>query len=153
MQYQGNRFGLLPHSWWGNAVTGLPREIFGLLNELANPGIGNRWYEFPRMTLEEKENGLEVKAALPGYDPESISAEVVGDFLTVRAEKKIPELAEAERFIHREREEDSMEEVIKLPCRVTPQGIKANFRNGLLVITLPREIPAEPKNIKVSIEQ
>ncbi len=149
-----NRFGMIPQSWWGDTVAELPKELFSVLNDLTGP-IRNsaRWYELPRMVISENSDGIEVRASLPGFDPESVDAEVVGDFLTVRGEKKAVELGENERFIHREREADRLEETIKLPCRVDARNIKARYVDGVLTITLPRERPEEPKNIKVAIER
>lgn len=148
-----NRFGMLPQSWWGDTVTELPREIFGMLDELTRGGRHARWYELPRMVIADTTDGYEVKAALPGYDPDSIGVEVVGDFLTLRADKKSADPGENGRFIHRERSADHLEETIKLPGRVTPGGVKARYVDGVLTVTLPREVPAEPKNIKVSVER
>ena len=147
-----DRYGMLPQSWWGDAVTELPREIFGVLNELANGSRTARWYELPRLVIDDTADGYEVKAALPGYDPDSIGVEVIGDFLTLRADKRSADPGENGRFIHRERSADHLEETIKLPGRVTPSGVTARYVDGVLTVKLPREIPAEPKNIKVSVE-
>ena len=148
-----DRYGMLPQSWWGDAVADIPRGIFSVLDELANGSRASRWYDFPRMVIADTADGYEVKAALAGYDPESVDVEVVGDFLTLRADKRIADPGENARFIHRERSADHLEETIKLPGRVTASAVKARFVDGVLTVTLPREVTAEPKNIKVSVER
>lgn len=145
MKY-AERFGMVPQSWWGNTVT-------EMLNDLAHPMRRSGYYELPRMLVRETDNGYELRAALPGYDPESIQAEVTGDFLTLRAERKVVEPAEKTRCIHRERRAEHVEETIQLPARVDAAKVQARYADGILTITLPREVPAAPENIRITIER
>ena len=120
------RFGMVPQSWWGNTVT-------EMLNDLAQPLRRNDYYELPRLLIRDTGTGFELRAALPGYDPESIQAEVTGDFLTLRAEH--------------------LEETIQLPSRVDAAKVQARYADGILTITLPRETPAAPENIRITVER
>ena len=139
------RFGMVPQSWWGNTVT-------EMLNDLAAPVRRTEYYDLPRLLIRETEKGYELRAALPGYEPESIQAEVTGDFLTLRAERKtvMPEKA---RTIHRERRAEHMEETIQLPGRVDAAKVEARYADGILTISLPRETPAAPENIRITVER
>lgn len=107
---------------------------------------------FPRMTIDDSNEHFVVRVALPGYDPEKIEAEVVGDFLTIRGEKYTGALEDGERYIHRERMSDHFEETIKLPGKVVSAKVAANYRDGVLSVTLPREEPQTPQPIKVRVE-
>lgn len=140
------RFGMVPQSWWGNTVT-------EMLNDLAQPLRRNDYYELPRLLIRDTGTGFELRAALPGYDPESIQAEVTGDFLTLRAERKAVEPAEKARCIHRERRAEHLEETIQLPSRVDAAKVQARYADGILTITLPRETPAAPENIRITVER
>ncbi len=140
------RFGMVPHSWWGNTVT-------EMLNDLAHPLRRSEYYELPRLLIRDTGTGFELRAALPGYDPETIQAEVTGDFLTLRAERKTAEPAEKARCIHRERRAEHVEETIQLPGRVDAAKVTACYADGILTITLPREAPAAPENIRITVER
>ena len=145
MKY-AERFGMIPQSWWGNTVT-------EMLNDLAHPLRRIDSYELPRLLIRDTGSGFELRAALPGYDPESIQAEVTGDFLTLRAERKVCEPAENSRCIHRERRAEHVEETIQLPARVDAAKVKARYADGILTISLPRETPAAPENIRITVER
>lgn len=140
------RFGVVPQSWWGNTVT-------EMLNDLAHPMRHAEYRDLPRLLIRETEGGFELRAALPGYDAGSIQAEVTGDFLTLRAERKAAETPENARCIHRERRTEHMEETIQLPGRVDAAKVTARYADGILTITLPREVPAAPANIRINVER
>ena len=122
------------------------------LGNITNPVRRTEYYDLPRLLIRETEKGYELRAALPGYEPESIQAEVTGDFLTLRAERKtvMPEKA---RTIHRERRAEHMEETIQLPGRVDAAKVEARYADGILTISLPRETPAAPENIRITVER
>lgn len=148
---RSNRYGLIPHSWWTPQELG--REFAGLVNLFSDGLRGFTRSSMPRMTIEEEGDAYVVRTVLPGYDPESLEAEVVGDFLTIRAEKASSKLEESERFIHRERAADHLEETVKLPARVVAGKVDAKYKDGILTVTLPREAERKPRSIKVSVEK
>lgn len=148
---RNNRYGLIPHSWWSPQE--LSRELAGWAN-LFSDGVRNFTRQsVPRLTIEEENDSYLVKAALSGFDPEKIEVEVVGDFLTIRGEKLSSGLEDGERYLHRERSADHLEETVKLPGRVFSSKVEAKFSHGVLTVKLPREAEAKPKSIKVAVEK
>ena len=143
-----NRYGLIPQSWWEGAGD-FASELSDWLAPFSE--FRRNAYTPPRMTFEEKADDFEVRVMLPGCRGDAIAAEVVGDFLTIKAEQPATELAENERFIHSERTSGRFEETIKLPGRVDPAGVTAKYKDGILTITLPREAPRQPAAIKVAV--
>lgn len=147
-----NRYGLIPQSLWDGAGE-IQHELFNLLDAF---GVGSQVKELrasalPKITIDEDKTGFVVKAALPGYEPDKMEAEVIGDCLTIRGEKYTGSLDEGERYIHRERTADHLEETIKLPARVNPAKVHAEYKNGLLTVSLPREETRSPETIKVNV--
>ncbi len=146
-----NRYGLVPQSWWGSVGIDLPRDLMNLLDFFGDNTREIHPSALPRMTVDEEKDAYVVKVMMPGFDPEKIDAEVIGDFLTIRGEKYSTALEDGERFIHRERSSDHIEETIKLPGRVTPDKVAAKYVNGVLTVTLPREEEPKPQTIKVTV--
>ena len=144
--------GLVPQSWW-NTRQEMPRDIANFFDQVHDLLRESRGTGLARMTVEEQEQQITVRVMLPGYDPASLDAEVLGDFLTIRGDRHSSKLEEKERFLHRERAADHLEETIKLPSRVNAAAVTAVYQDGILTITLPREEKQIPQNFKVSVAE
>jgi HSP20 family protein len=139
---------------WGlfnpwRTVNDLQKEFFGLFDEF-NEGLSRYRATYPKMTMDDGEKEIKVSYSLPGYDLDSIDVEVVSDFLTVRAERKEPDLKDDEKYLHRERSFSKFEESVKLPAKVKSASVKAKYTDGVLEITLPKEEAEKPHSIKIA---
>ncbi len=135
---------LSPLHWLGNRE--LPQELSGWFDALLSD---NRRFGNWQFNLTQEDDRFIVRIALPGFDPESIEAEVLGDFLTVRAERRLEEPEEGAHYLCRERSGEHFEETIRLPGKVNAETVNARYVNGVLTITLPREEALKPQSIKV----
>jgi HSP20 family protein len=113
------------------------------------PGRGARQY--PLVNVSEDEANVYVEALAPGVDPKSLDLSVVQGSLTVKGEK--PGLAQvsAEAYHRNERAAGRFNRSIELPSDVDAGRVKAEYRNGLLLVTLPKSEAAKPKQIPVSV--
>ena len=113
------------------------------------PGRGARQY--PLVNVSEDEQNVYVEALAPGVDPKSLDLSVIQGALTIKGEK--PGLAQvtAEAFHRNERAAGRFVRSIELPAEVDATRIKAEYRNGLLLITLPKSEAAKPRRIEVSV--
>jgi HSP20 family protein len=141
-----DNWGILNYPW--KALNEIQRDFFGMLNGV-NEGLYRLTTGFPKMTLEDNEKEIVVKVFLPGYSADDIDVEVVSDFLTIRASRERPELAEGEEFLHRERSFGSFEETIKLPALVKSAKVTAASKDGVLTVSLPKQTIQGPRTIKV----
>jgi HSP20 family protein len=96
----------------------------------------------PRVDLAEDERAITVTAELPGVQEKDIDISLAGDQLTIRGEKRSEHEDKKEedgRMLHRvERSYGSFRRVIPLPYRVEPDQVAADFKDGVLTITLPK---------------
>jgi HSP20 family protein len=113
------------------------------------PGQGSRQY--PLVNLTEDEDNLYVEALAPGLDPKSLDLSVLQGALTIKGEK--PGLAQvtADAYHRNERAAGRFTRAIKLPVEVNATDVKAEYRNGLLLVTLPKSQAAKPKQIPVNV--
>jgi HSP20 family protein len=113
------------------------------------PGRAARQY--PLVNLSEDEANLYVEALAPGVDPNSLDLSVVQGTLTIKGEK--PGLAQvsAEAYHRNERAVGRFVRAIELPAEVDAAKVHADYRNGLLLVTLPKSERAKPKQIPVSV--
>jgi HSP20 family protein len=129
----------------------LPEEFENLFNQfftswpvLETPEWPYRW----GLTMEEKEKEVIVRVELPGFTPEEVKVELVGERLTVEAEHKEPEPKEKEAE-KREREYAHVRRVLTLPPYVESEKAEAMYRNGVLEVHLPRKAEAVGRRIEV----
>jgi len=116
-------------------------EFEGLFNRLFTPLMVEETAEWPfrwGLTMEEKEKEVIVKAELPGFTPEEVKVELIGERLTIEAEHKEKEPAEkGEAKVKEERTYAKRE--VTLPPEVELEKAEAVFRNGVLEVHFPRK--------------
>jgi len=104
----------------------------------------------PSLDLIENDNNFVVKAELPGFSPENVDIRVEGNVLTLRGEfKDESEKQEAEYHV-RERRQSSFARSVTLPVPINADKASAEFDNGVLTLTLPKDEAALPKKINVT---
>ncbi len=133
----------------------LRREIdeafrgFGMgrfLSPVFLPGLGTG--DLPRINLSEDENNLYVEALVPGLDPKDLDLNIMQGALTLSGERK--ESADDNRTWHRrERGAGRFLRTIELPRPVNAEKVDAEYRNGILTVTLPKSEEAKTKKIAV----
>ncbi len=106
----------------------------------------------PRMDLEETDKALRIKLEIPGVDPADVEISVTGNLLTVRGESREEKEERGATFHRQERRAGVFERSVSLPSTVNPDKADAQFRNGLLTITLEKHPGAQAKRIKVRTE-
>lgn len=126
----------------GGSVPGFRRLAF-------LPGQAARQY--PLVNLSEDNDNLYVEALAPGIDPQGLSLTVQGTTLTITGEKKPVSELSAEEYHRNERSAGKFVRNVELPCPVGEQGIDASYKNGLLLVTLPKHEAAKPKQIAVHV--
>ena len=114
------------------------------------PGRAARHY--PMINLSEDYEAFYVEALAPGVAPGSLDVTVVHNSLTISGEKR-PTASEVspEAFHRCERAAGRFVRTIDLPGEVDEGQVAADYKNGLLVIRLPKTEKAKPKQISVKI--
>ena len=111
------------------------------------PGFSSRTY--PYINVWTNQEKMIVSTELPGYKRENISISIKGNELTIAGEREIPELKENDYCHRQERIHGNFERTIQLPFVVNEKKVTANFKNGVLKITLPRAEEDKPKKIEI----
>jgi HSP20 family protein len=122
-----------------------------------NRHFGNFWNETeedsvvwkPRMDVKETKEAYELLADLPGLSKKDINISLNDDVLTVKGERKTEEKKEDEDRYYAERTFGSFSRSFKLPTKVASEKIKAEYKNGVLRLTLPKAEEAKPHEITV----
>jgi len=114
------------------------------------PSLSARSY--PLMNISEDGNSVYVEALAPGLNPDSIEVTVLRDQLRLAGEKAAinPDI-KPEAYHRSERGAGRFTRVITLPTEVDGDKVSAEYKNGLLLLTLPKHESAKPKQITVKV--
>jgi HSP20 family protein len=108
-----------------------------------------RWV--PAMDLTEAEGHFVLKADLPGMSEEDIAIEVQDGTLTISGERKA-EHENREQGWHRiERQYGRFSRSLTLPEGVDPEGVNANFEQGVLSVSIPKPEERKPRRISIGV--
>ena len=99
--------------------------------------------------LSVSESDLVLTLDLPGLTPEDLSIEVQDSELTVRGERKRPEVGEGTTYVYAQRPFGAFEHHIQIPQGVDPEAITASMENGVLSLIVPKPEPLKPKRIEI----
>jgi HSP20 family protein len=88
----------------------------------------------------------------PGIDPASFNLAIVRKVLTLSGEKRRhPENVKPEAFHRSERAVGKFVRTIELPVEVDANQVKAEYKHGLLTVTMPKAAAAKPKQIHITV--
>jgi HSP20 family protein len=107
----------------------------------------------PPVDILETENELVLKADLPDVNLKDVNIEMEHGTLTLRGERKF-EKEDSTKGYHRiERSYGQFVRCFGIPDTVDTEKVKADYKNGVLTVTLPKKEVAKPKTIKVEVSQ
>jgi HSP20 family protein len=92
-----------------------------------------------------------IRAAVPGVDPQAVEVTFDGGTITIKGEIKAPEGSRPENFWMRENFWGKFSRQVTMPEDALGDQAKAQFINGLLVLTVPKAQPVKPKSVKIPI--
>lgn len=107
-------------------------------------GVGS----YPALNVWEEGDNLYAEAELPGFEMDDLEIYVTGNQLTIQGERRLPE-HEGGTWHRQERGYGKFHRMIELPGEVDGSKVSAEFRNGVLTVTLPKSEAAKPRRIEV----
>jgi HSP20 family protein len=113
------------------------------------PSLFGGWT--PAIDLIENKDNIVVKAELPGMRKEDIEVTLHEGTLNIAGERKSEKKVEEAGLYRSERFFGRFQRAITLPAAVAGDKVKADYKDGILTITLPKTEEAKPKQIDVSI--
>ncbi|HUM16321.1 MAG TPA: Hsp20/alpha crystallin family protein [Candidatus Nitrosotalea sp.] len=143
--------GLMPWTGMGS----LRREMDQLFDRLGEmkwddlPALGD-WT--PSMDISETKDSLVAKVEVPGMEQKDIQISLQENLLTIKGEKKQEKEEKDERFHRVERSYGAFIRTIRLPVAVDASKVTANFKNGLLTVTLPKTPASKGTTIPIKAE-
>ncbi len=134
----------------------IPRKNnFDIFDEVFNEpfferGIARRENNLMKTDIKEKDGNYILEIDVPGYDKDDIKIELEDGYLTVTAAKEENKNEEDKKthYIHKERFYGKCSRSFFAGDNITEDQIKANFKNGILTLTFPKEETRKLENKK-----
>ena len=135
--------------WTG--TTGLRKDMERLIERFFDPtgempALGT-WE--PRLDIAETKDALTIKAEMPGVKPEEIQLSLQDGVLTIKGEKEEEKEEKDKRYHRVERSYGEFTRVMRLPAAVDGAKAAAEFKDGVVTITLPKAPEAKGTTIEV----
>ncbi len=105
----------------------------------------------PACDIYEDEEGVALRFELAGVDPKDVDVRFENGVLTVKGERKLEEEEKRENYHRVERSFGTFTRSFSLPGSVDAEKIKAETKNGVLTVTLPKKSEAKPRAIQVKV--
>ena len=107
---------------------------------------------YPLLNVSEDKDNVYVEALAPGVDAETLEVTVVRDTLRLSGEKQaLSDDIKPEAYHRNERSAGKFVRTLTLPVEVDGDQVTAEYRNGVLHITLAKVEAAKPKQIEVAV--
>ncbi len=111
-----------------------------------NDRFSNNWYRMtniPAANVIESEDKFEISLAVPGMKKSDFKINIEGNMLTISSEKEESKEEKDKKFTRREFNYFSFSRSFNLPVEVFTEKIEAAYDNGVLKLTLPRQVEAK----------
>ncbi|MDB9506095.1 Hsp20/alpha crystallin family protein [Microcystis aeruginosa] len=136
-------------------VESLQKEMNRLFDRLVPTDVGNGEKVglsfIPAAEVTETPEAVQLKLEIPGMEAKDLNVEVTADSLTINGERKSEIKTEEEGFTRTEFRYGKFHRVIPLPARVDNNNVNAEYKDGILNLTLPKAEEEKNKVVKVSI--
>ena len=122
-------------------------------NTFTNGGFDNSEFELtnwhPMVDIYDREGEIVIKAELPGLEKKDITIDVKDSVLTLKGERAYDNETKDEKYYRRERAYGKFQRSFTLPAGLDAEKIKADYKDGLLSVEIPKPEKEEPKQITI----
>src|SRR5579862_4207418 len=99
----------------------------------------------------EQDGKFTVKAAVPGVSPEEIDIQVEKNVLTIKGEHKQEATSGEAKVYRREVAYGAFSRSVRLPENLNLEAVDAEFKNGIVTVSIPKVDEPKPQSIKINV--
>lgn len=129
----------------------LRHQMERVFDELA--GINNQsstgWT--PAIEIQDREDSLVLRAEIPGVEAKDLDIQVAREAVAISGEHRYENKAQEQGFFRTELRYGSFQRTIPLPVAVENNQVQAEFKDGILKLTLPKAQEAKHKVVKINL--
>ena len=107
------------------------------------------WGWNPVVDIYDNDDKIVIKAELPGVNKKDIEVDIKDRVLTLKGERKADNEVKEDNYYRRESTYGRFERSFTLPAEVDPDKVKADFKDGILKVDVPKPEHKKPKQVTV----
>jgi HSP20 family protein len=105
----------------------------------------------PAVDIYENGDNLVLKAELPGVNPDDVEIRVEDNTLYLKGERKFDSDVKEQDYHRVERTYGTFTRTFSLPNSIDAEKVAAEYKDGVLTLTMPKKEEAKPKTIKINV--
>ncbi|PPS45569.1 Hsp20/alpha crystallin family protein [Chroococcidiopsis sp. TS-821] len=129
----------------------LRRQMDRVFDELAGSNQQLETFWKPAVELKDTEDNLILRAEIPGVEGKDLDVQVTREAVAIRGEYRREQQAQERGLFRSEFRYGKFQRVVGLPVAIQNDRVQAEFKNGILTLTLPKVTEARRKVVKVNI--
>ncbi|MBX3279942.1 MAG: Hsp20/alpha crystallin family protein [Acidobacteria bacterium] len=106
----------------------------------------------PTVDIFENQDTFVLEADLPGLQPGDFDLSIENFTLTLRGERKFEKKTEGDNYHRVERSYGAFTRTFTLPSTIDVEGVQAEFRDGVLRVTLPKREEVKPRQVQIAVK-
>lgn len=110
---------------------------------------GMEW--MPAVDIFETDRDITIKAELPGVEPKDVAVSLDNNVLTLKGQRESAKEVQKENYYRMERATGAFSRSFAIPVSIDGDKVTADFKNGLLTVTLPKKESARGRTIEVNV--
>ncbi|MBE9044942.1 Hsp20/alpha crystallin family protein [Pleurocapsales cyanobacterium LEGE 10410] len=144
---------LVRYNPWSE-MNSLQRQFNRLFDDALTPAIWDDFGNFskiPAAELTEQDDALHLKLEVPGMEAKDLDIQVMADRVAIAGERKSETKTEEDGRTRSEFRYGKFQRVIPLPVRIQNTNVTADYKDGILNLTLPKSEEEKNKVVKVNL--
>lgn len=146
-------FGHIEHWEPFEEIDSLRKEINKLFEQSVLSGtlVGNGFDFMPSAEIDETDTEIHLKLEVPGMEADDLDIEVTDDAVTIKGERKSESKTEEKGGFRSEFHYGKFERVVPMPTHVVKDKVSAEYKNGVLNLTIPKSLEEKKESVKVEV--
>jgi HSP20 family protein len=129
----------------------LRNQFDQLFNELASTNRESEMGWMPALEIEDRDRHLMLKAQMPGVDSKDLDIRVTRDTVYIGGERKYERKQEEKGYFRSEFRYGKFQRTIPLPVEIQNDQVQADYKDGILTLTLPKVEAAQHQVVKINL--
>jgi len=132
-------------------IATLRRQMDQIFNEMASVNRESQVTWKPAVELKDTENNVILRTEIPGVEGKDLDIRVTREAVAIAGEHRYEKKAEERGYVRSEFRYGKFQRVIPLPVAVQNDLVQAEFKDGILTLTLPKVTEARHKVVKLNL--
>jgi len=129
------------------------QQLDKVFDQLATTRDNSEAAWMPAMELADAGDNFVLKAQLPGIDPKDINVQVTREAISISGERRYENTEEKSGYVRSEFRYGKFHRVLPLPVHIQNDSVQAEYKDGILMLTLPKVTEARNKVVKINLTQ